>query len=723
MPQHCLSCFRPLPAGQICCRFCGTSVDTGAADTAQDPGRRGAAAPDDARRAGEDGQDQDRQSLEARLATLPEWSRNLVRRLADQYGRTVSDQSLDLTSESRWPRWLSRDYPGGEARWIAGFFRTIDAELGRLWIESGGLHDGPAWLSELSTCFQARIARVFILHGNVNDYHFHPHLGYVQLRELLLGELGPDVTFYSLSQGIELPDLAAAGEGSSGAQAGPGSPSKGRPRNDQEPLWQQVRSDFELLDRRLRGASRDGAVVVVHFVDKLFPVGAQEIEREILVEMALRWAVDPAIPENNRIVLTTTNYEGLHPDLRSRVNKVQGIEIRRPGRDARLRYILAKLFSFQTNAETHGRTLRQVGSLSFSSDFGRRRTDQAQSFAERTSGLNLMGIEDVILRAMTQNAGRLEVSEVAEHKRSLLAGESVGLLEMIEPKRDFEDVGGLQGIKDRLLEVCRGLRSQNSLVRRTLPMGILFLGPPGTGKSLVAEALAKASGLTFIKLGNFRDMYVGQSEKNLAIVLQLLRALAPVVVFVDEIDQMIGQRGNSAESGPEKRLFGKMLEFMSDTSLRGQVLWIGASNEPGGLDPAFKRPGRFDLKLPFFLPEEAGRRSIFKIMVQLKGKEVPHELTEEDFRELAGKATDGYSGAEIEMVVNEALRLAIRQDAEQVRLLRRHLDEVLAHYDPADTIRQYRIMEAEIARDIPHKDLLPARYRTTGPDRDTEAPR
>jgi SpoVK/Ycf46/Vps4 family AAA+-type ATPase len=149
---------------------------------------------------------------------------------------------------------------------------------------------------------------------------------------------------------------------------------------------------------------------------------------------------------------------------------------------------------------------------------------------------------------------------------------------------------------------------------------------------------------------------------------------------------------------------------MSDTSLRGQVLWIGASNEPDKLDEAFKRPGRFDLKLPFFLPDEAGRRSIFQIMLEHKGEPIPHDLEDEDL-DLLASASDGFSGAEIEVVVNDALRLAITQDADHPRLQRHHLDAVLQQYHPEETVRRYRAIEEKIARDIPHDELLPAGYR------------
>jgi len=129
------------------------------------------------------------------------------------------------------------------------------------------------------------------------------------------------------------------------------------------------------------------------------------------------------------------------------------------------------------------------------------------------------------------------------------------------------------------------------------------------------------------------------------------------VVFVDEIYQNVSRSSNSGESGPEKRLFARLLEFMSDSEMRGQVLWIGAGNEPKSLDDAFKRAGRFDLKLPFFLPEPPERRSILDIKINGGSGAIPNHIGDDDLTRIAAQ-TDGFSGAELEVLVNEGLRLA-----------------------------------------------------------------
>lgn len=192
-------------------------------------------------------------------------------------------------------------------------------------------------------------------------------------------------------------------------------------------------------------------------------------------------------------------------------------------------------------------------------------------------------------------------------------------------------------------------------------MGILFLGPPGTGKTLIAQAFANVCNTNFVKLGNFRSMWVGQSERNLSKALDLIRALSPVIVFMDEIDQSEGSQGEAGDGGVGKRIFSKLLQFMSDTSLRGKVLWIAASNRPDLIDAALKRAGRFDMTIPFFLPDKQARKAIFKI--HLQNSEIDISSISDENWSIVVQQTKGFTGAEIEVVANEVIRRVITKNS------------------------------------------------------------
>ena len=140
-------------------------------------------------------------------------------------------------------------------------------------------------------------------------------------------------------------------------------------------------------------------------------------------------------------------------------------------------------------------------------------------------------------------------------------------------------------------------------------------GPAGTGKSAVAEAVAHEAGVNAVVLNLARILgqYVGNSERNLEKALQAIKSLAPTIVFIDEIDQSVS-RGGSGDSGVSNRIFKRLLEFMSDTGNRGQVLFLAATNRPDLLDAALRRPGRFDKKIPFLIPDESERAAIIQVM-------------------------------------------------------------------------------------------------------------
>jgi transitional endoplasmic reticulum ATPase len=122
-----------------------------------------------------------------------------------------------------------------------------------------------------------------------------------------------------------------------------------------------------------------------------------------------------------------------------------------------------------------------------------------------------------------------------------------------------------------------------------------------TGKTFIAEAFATESGLTCLKLKNFRDKWVGSTEANLEKVLNLIEALGYVLLIIDEADR--GLAGGDSSDGVNSRVIARLKEFMSDTSHRGKVVILMMTNRPDKLDVDLKRPGRFDMKIPFFYPE------------------------------------------------------------------------------------------------------------------------
>ena len=164
-------------------------------------------------------------------------------------------------------------------------------------------------------------------------------------------------------------------------------------------------------------------------------------------------------------------------------------------------------------------------------------------------------------------------------------------------------VGGIEGVKTELQRIAPRIREGHT---ERVPMGLLFTGPMGAGKTFVAEAFAKESGLTAIKLKNFRSKWVGATEGNLERILQVVQAIGQVLVIIDEGDRAFGSGSDGdGDGGTSSRVIARIKEFMSDTSNRGRILFILMTNRPDKLDMDIKRAGRLDKKIPLLYAQTA----------------------------------------------------------------------------------------------------------------------
>jgi len=233
---------------------------------------------------------------------------------------------------------------------------------------------------------------------------------------------------------------------------------------------------------------------------------------------------------------------------------------------------------------------------------------------------------------------------------------------MIEsPNMRWSDIGGLDSIKQELVSSIEWPLRYPDLFREAgvrQPKGILLYGPPGTGKTLLAKALATESEANFISVKGpeLLSKWVGESERGVREVFRKARQAAPCIIFFDEIDALVPTRGmRLGDSGVTERVISQLLtELDGLQELRGVVV-IGATNRPDIIDPALLRAGRFDKTLATGWPDLESRKEILKI--HLRNKPLDRDVVIDDL----AKRTDGYSGADIEEVCNEAGLLAIRE--------------------------------------------------------------
>ena len=303
--------------------------------------------------------------------------------------------------------------------------------------------------------------------------------------------------------------------------------------------------------------------------------------------------------------------------------------------------------------------------------------------AKITAGLSLIQIRS-LLKGASMAGEPVTFPLVAGRKKKIIEQECHGLVEFVAPGHDFSHVGGMARLKADLMQVADGVKKGH---RHRVPMGMIFVGPMGTGKTFIAEAFAAESGLTCLKLKNFRDKWVGSTEANLERVLDLVDALGYVLLIIDEADRSLSA-GSGSDGGVNSRVIARLKEFMSDTSHRGRVVILMMTNRPDKLDTDLKRPGRFDVKMPFFFPEEASER---QLILEAQVRKNKLEMAEDIDFTTAVENTDGYSSAELESVLIAAANLAA--DDDQTTIGQEHLDQASADIIPSRDSRMLEYME------------------------------
>ncbi|MDQ8190290.1 AAA family ATPase [Roseibacillus persicicus] len=443
------------------------------------------------------------------------------------------------------------------------------------------MSDLPNWASEVISGYESGVAGCFLLHGNTGDRLLMPggenfpegeQLGSLRdfLGEVLLPRFEIVLT-YDLGEGLRVQRGDEKFEEWAGDREVPS-----QPLATMRYVGKFLR--YQRNTRALTGKSPRVAFVVreAHLVCPSLP-NALNYELNALASLLRGWATGGLLQENDQAVfLVADRSANLHP-LLLRETSIRVLEIPLPDGDEVGRALAAlqpeapiALKNFEGRLPELGMALR---------------------------GTTLGSVETLVRRRQFDGLA-LEEEDVGRLKRELVEKDCEGLIEFIEPDRDLSKVIGLEAAK-------AWLRDDLALWRRgeleAMPMGYLFCGPVGTGKTYLAECLAGEAGVPMVVLRNFRDKWVGSTEANLEKIFALLHALGRCLVFVDEADQALGKReGGSGDSGVSSRVYSMMAAEMSDTRNRGKIVWVLASSRPDLIEVDLKRPGRVDVKIPLF---------------------------------------------------------------------------------------------------------------------------
>ena len=261
------------------------------------------------------------------------------------------------------------------------------------------------------------------------------------------------------------------------------------------------------------------------------------------------------------------------------------------------------------------------------------------------------------------------------------------------PDIKWDDVGGLEDVKQELKEAVEWpLKHPETFQRLGIrpPKGTLLYGIPGTGKTLLAKAVASESEANFISVKGpeLLSKWVGESEKGVREVFRKAKQAAPTVIFFDEIDAIASTRsGNDGDSGVTKRVVNQLLTEMDGLEELEDVAIIAATNRPDILDAGLMRPGRFDRHIQVKEPDEEARLSIFEVHT----KDMPL-ASDVDLKKLA-KNTDGYVGADIEAVCREAAMLTLRDDLESSEIPYKYFKEAIEKVKPGNKDQDEQLVQ------------------------------
>ena len=486
----------------------------------------------------------------------------------------------------------------------------------------------PTWASQVIDLYESGASSQFILHGNVDDLQLLPASDgkhrFASLPEFLRERL---LTRFDVVLGYDLGNGIRVEKGGDRFAEWPLATKESSfpktPREAIHILTHYLRFCANVARIKPERATR--VAVIVKNTGLIVPpsMGGAAYELSAIASQLRDWAGDSAIAEQHcTTFLLTENLNDLHP-LVSNNPQASRITVPLPEQSELL------------PALTHLASLYPIPLKPFG--------DNLSQPAAALTGASLNSIE-TLLQSRQHHGKELTSKDLVGLKKDLVEKDAQGLIEFIKPDRTLDDLHGQEAIKEWLRQ---DIALWNAGDLAALPMGYLFCGPVGTGKTFMVECLAGEAGVPVVKMKNFRDKWVGSTESNLEKIFRLLDALGRCIVFVDEADQALGRRNSdSGDSGVSGRVYGMMAERMSDSRKRGKILWALATSRPDLVEVDLKRPGRIDVKIPLFpttTPDEGYQ--LIRALAKRRGVVLEKQLPEPFRQQIPDLLTPGAAEA------------------------------------------------------------------------------
>jgi AAA+ superfamily predicted ATPase len=543
----------------------------------------------------------------------------------------------------------------------------------------------PNWAQELAYKYCSKTANLYIVHGNIRD--FLPHkmndneFNFVKIQdyiaEVLFGNRDV-IAFYDRSSGVSFvsPEmrkdyLAAVGGGN-----GQAADALSRDPLEAFPAWERFCYRHVSSKRRI--------VLIIDYAETLLPntdiSRFTDEDRYCLVTLN-RWANDPLFTEGDiSIILLTENLADLNGKV---VRSPATIKVNIPLPDETVRQ---RFFSW----------LAKQGKLLLE------RRLSPEKVAQITSGLNLVNIHQLAAESYQEDR-EIGLEYLRCKKKEMIETEAAGLLEFIESEFDLGMVSGHDYVKKRFKSAAKAIKIGRLDV---LPMGYLIAGPVGTGKSYMVSAFAGEIGIPIVKFRNFRSKWQGVTEANLEKILNILKAMAPVGVMIDEADAFLGDRNQEGDSGTSNRIFAQIASFMGNTEYRGKIIWFLITCRPDLLPIDLKRQGRAEEHLALFYPETIEeKQELFQTLV----RKLKLKVQNVDIVEMFRKYKFDFSGADLESILIRSKLLAAMNN--HVIISGEDLDETIRDFNPPSYPHEIELQNLVAVLECTSREMIPKRFQ------------
>jgi AAA+ superfamily predicted ATPase len=546
----------------------------------------------------------------------------------------------------------------------------------------------PPWARELAELYYSGTISMFVLHGNVNDLvrcvNASGQDEYISLPDFLSTQVFGSwdvVMSYDVGRGLralaggDAKRLQTMMQFATGVLGVPATWTR-----DPDKIFDSVE---QLIQRNVleeKSEQRKRLSFIFEHAQFLVPTGdlaSQSRGQAARLVRLIGWAANPYIKRLNIAFCLITEKLSELSDRIVQHPQVASVEIPLPSVEVRKAYI-----------DGAAKNIEPAKLAGFTSE----------SLAQNTSGLNLVNLNVVLAQASTRG---LDAKAFRKLKKSMIERQCQDLVEFVEPPHTLDLVVAQPEAKARLTQDAAWI-TQGKL--EMAPMGYLFCGSVGTGKTFLAECYAGSIGIPCIKLRNFRSKYVGETEGNLEQVLNVLRSLGPVVVIVDEADASLGDRESGGDSGTSGRVFSMIAQQMGDTRYRGRIIWMLLTSRPDLLPIDIKRQGRCEVHIPLFAPQDSqGIREMFEAM----SKKNKTPLAADAIPDVSPER--GLSGADLESILLGAKRKALLAGRDVIA--RDDLATTIEEFIPSAEGLEKEMQEIAAVLECTERYFLPPKWR------------